>query len=709
MRLKPSPYLRESFVDELGDEVKVAVRNYQAVGIMDLLQVPRTVLSDDTGLGKTLQTLCMVGYVWTLEPEYVPIVVTRKSSLYQWDDEVKKFMQNMSAVVVDGEPYERDVAYEGFFSEWTPASKKLLIMTYDTLLKDFEQTVVRDRGQKPPKGANAALKKVKDILKERKAAFEPTKGEFKLRFDGRNDIVKTYLVERLKPADKDASPPAAPSGWDAGDEELMARVAAHRSRISDAQLAVDRAREVVEPARVAEGLKRRLDAFVADHPAARLMLVMDEAHVVKNSSSKIHKALYEVQKSCERVVAMTATPVKNRLMEFFAIFRITCPFLFPKVTHFMNEFCIVKMQKIGGGRQVPIVVGHSKAQIEAFVEKIEPYYLSRRKHEVAKELPELITREVLCVLSKEQQDLYEAAEIEAEIAKAEADPDEPDVSAMRCMTLIQQASNAPQLLENEDGVPYEGESSKLEALVEILQNSPDAKVIVFSRFKKMINLIEARLKKEKIASLRITGDEDAKERRANREVYQSPESGVNVMLITTAGTESLNLQATEYIVCVDSPWSWGDYVQLIGRSIRIGSKNLAVYVIHLVAVLAGGRETIDHHVVKTLRDKRKLADAVSGEALQGGLEFAEEDMAREVAEIIRKSRESGTQAGVRDAVRTRIQSSGSAKKKGKRAKAAEDHGLFSLEGPSDEAPAKAAARPPEPKHDLGLYVDMTDL
>lgn len=697
MRLRPSPYLRDSFSDEFGAEVKVVVRNYQAQGIMNLLQVPRMILSDDTGLGKTLQTLCTVGYVWMMEPEYVPIVVTRKSSLYQWDDEIRKFMKNMSAVVVDGEPYERDAAYRDFFGGRTD-EKRLLVMTYDTYLKDFSESVVRDRSKKAPKAARDKLAAARKASKEKKEAYEPLKTLFKERFDGRNDVVKTYLVERMKPSDADAELPATPSDWSADDEALVLRITDARRDYAESKLAVDAAKDLVEPPVVAAGVGSHISSFMKSHPGAKLMLIMDEAHVAKNYQSKLHEALSATAEKAERVVLMTATPVQNRLMEFFSLFRIAVPRLFPKVTHFQNSFCIMKMQKIGNGRQVPIVVGHSKDQIERFVQAIEPFYLSRRKYEVAKELPELITREVVCVLSQEQQDLYEMAELEAEEAQAEADPDKPDTSAMRCMTLIQQASDAPQLVADEDGKPFEGESSKMEALVEALQGAPDMKVLVFSRFKKMIDLVDARLKKEKIRYTRVTGDEGAKERIDNVKSYQDPKSGVNVMLITTAGTESLNLQATEHIILLDSPWSWGVYAQLIGRGIRLGSRNLTVLVTHLIARIAGGRETIDDHVVKILRSKRKLADAVAGESIKGGLEFSEEDMVREVLGMVRGAKKTGKTDEVRDAVRVRVQSARAAKRRAKKAAAAETV-LSAIE----------PARPAKRETDLGVYVSMDDI
>ena len=92
MTLKPSPYLKDSYVNDNGEEAAVVVRNYQKIGVMNLLMVPWTLLGDDTGLGKTLEVLSAIGYVWLKEPEYVPVIITTKSALFQWEAETQRFM-----------------------------------------------------------------------------------------------------------------------------------------------------------------------------------------------------------------------------------------------------------------------------------------------------------------------------------------------------------------------------------------------------------------------------------------------------------------------------------------------------------------------------------------------------------------------------------------------------------------------------------------
>lgn len=610
----------------------------------------------------TLEVLSVIGYVWLVEPDYVPIVVTRKSSLYQWRDEANRFMTGISVVVSDGEPFERDEIYKDFFFNHDPSKKRLLVMTYDTFLKDAEQSVVRDRSQKPTKDDKKRLKEAKDFKKSLAETYATWKTKFRTRFDGRDQATKDFLIEKLKPSDEEMGCRAKPpSDWTPEDEAVLAQVLSLRHGMEEADKAIAVAKDAVEPPMIAEGLLKHLAKFRKKNPNTKMMLVCDEIHVLKNYQGKLHKLFYIAAKPFNRVVGMTATPVKNRLMEFFAIFRIIYPELFPKVTHFQRDYCVMKMQRIGGGRQIPVVVGHSKEQLEAFVQKVEPFYLSRRKHDVAKELPELITREIICTLSPEQEELYDLAELL--LAEAEANPDDDNTQTLKTMTMIRQACDAPQLLADEEGKPFEGESSKIDQLVEILQENPDAKVLVFSAFERMISLIEARLKKEKINCTRITGKEsNAKVRTEHVRTYQDPDSGVNVMLITSAGSESLNLQATEHLVFVDSPFSYGDYVQTIGRPQRIGSKHLTVLITHLVARRQNGEKTIDDHVIKILRGKKKLADSVSGEALKGGLQFTESDLVKEVMNLVLDAKRTGDRAGAKEKMK-HIHSTSSKKQK----------------------------------------------
>ena len=135
------------------------------------------------------------------------------------------------------------------------------------------------------------------------------------------------------------------------------------------------------------------------------------------------------------------------------------------------------------------------------------------------------------------------------------------------------------------------------------------------------------------------------------------ESGVNVILITTAGSESINLHSAEHMIFFDSPWSWGDYLQIIGRMIRIGSVHTSVVATHLLAQKKDGKKTIDQHVIKALRSKKHLADKVAGDNLPGGLKFTQDMGAMDIFHEIRSGRNAGDKGTLLDKTNKKIQSS----------------------------------------------------
>ncbi len=620
-KLKPSPYLKDKYTNDYEEELPVKIRDYQSIGIMNLLIMPRSVNSDGCGLGKTLQILSTIGYVWLKEPEYIPIIIAKKSALHQWGIETNKFMQNMEPVIVDGNPYERNNIYKDFFLNYDRNNKRMLILTYDILLKDIDKSVVRNISNKPDKKLKNELKLLRKQLKLLTEKFKNERDRFNLYLDSCQLSIHDYVNDRLKVSDNQNNL-VKPPEWSDNSEKMLLSVIKLRDDHENESKKVEMLANLIAPPEIVPGIIDYVSELKSTNDV-KFMLVMDEVHTIKNYHGKMHEASARLASCSDRVYGLTATPIKNRLMEFFSIFRIIVPGLFPKVSHFHNDYCVVKLQKIGGNRSVPIVVGYKN--LDKFIEKIEPYYLSRKKHEVAKELPQLITRELICELSDKQDELYELAE--AGLLLKGEDPDVSHAEVLSSMIMAQQAANAPQLLSDEDGDVYEGVSSKLEVMVDLLQNELDGvKTIIFSRFEKMISLIEKRLNKEDINCVRITGKENkVSQRERSKLLFQDTESNVNVVLITTAGSESINLQSAEHMIFVDSPWSYGDLDQLIGRMIRIGSQHQMVVATHLIARRQNGDKTMDDYVIKTLKKKKSLFDKVAGESLKGGLEFTKSD------------------------------------------------------------------------------------
>jgi SNF2 family DNA or RNA helicase len=309
-------------------------------------------------------------------------------------------------------------------------------------------------------------------------------------------------------------------------------------------------------------------------------------------------------------------------MEAWAIYKVTVPHLFGAKTHFMREYCITRDQPIPGSRRrIQIVVGHRKRDIEAFREHIDPYFLGRPKHEVAQELPPLTTKVVNCELSKPQKNKYaEALQGLLEYIDPETgELTEREVTKLTAVTVCQQIVNHPCLVD------CDGDSGKLDTLLDVLENELEGeKVIIFSRFRAMVDILEAEIEAKKIKTCRITGAESGDERLASQKAFQDPESETKVCLITMAAAEGVNLQLAKAVIFYDTPWSAGDYLQIIGRMIRIGSIHDKVYSYHICAP-----KTIDERVMKTLKAKMNLIEAVLGKRLK---EDGEDDAVLEVGQ-----------------------------------------------------------------------------
>jgi len=205
---------------------------------------------------------------------------------------------------------------------------------------------------------------------------------------------------------------------------------------------------------------------------------------------------------------------------------------------------------------------------------------------------------------------------------------EKEVTKLTALIYLQQIVNHPDLIE------CQGSSDKLDALLDMLTEGDLAgeKVIVFSRFKKMVNLLMPALQKAKLNPVRVTGDESEDQRQRAQDLFQDPDSDTQVICITSAGGEGINLQAAKAIVFYDTPWSAGDYLQILGRMIRIGSEHDNVLAIHLVSKWKDG-PSIDQRVMEVIGNKMKLIEAVLGERLKGNAKEKPDERIEVTSEI----------------------------------------------------------------------------
>jgi SNF2 family DNA or RNA helicase len=394
-----------------------------------------------------------------------------------------------------------------------------------------------------------------------------------------------------------------------------------------------------------------------------LTIIADECTAFKNNRTKTWQVCRELSDRANRCYGLTATLLKNNLIEGFCIYKCIYPDVFNTKTNFMDTFCVTRMQPVAGGRKVPIIIGYKN--LELFRQRIDPFFLGRPKHVISDELPKLITREVIVKLSTAEEAKYEEA-LSGILSLGDGEVKDYEehkrfVALIYCQLIVnslsliryKQGDVIDLDLVQEEQVEVEALSSKEQALLDLLTDEfEDEKVIVYTRFASLIPRLQTLCKKSGIESVAITGKVvDTKNNPARQkamQAFQDLKSKFRVIFISDAGSEAINLQAAGAMIFFDAPWSWGNYVQLLGRPIRIGSPHQHVIAVHLVAERSGDtvkeRKTIDRYTLEILQRKKNLFDKVLGEAAVGALDFGSEGSF--TRELIKSLRESRSNSGV---------------------------------------------------------------
>lgn len=389
--------------------------------------------------------------------------------------------------------------------------------------------------------------------------------------------------------------------------------------------------------------------FLIANRMPNFMVVFDEVQEIKNHKTKTHMGAEAIASKATRVYGLSATVIKNKLEEAYRIYSVIVPGLFPGERKFFKEFTIreKKSRRIGKfkKRYFNVIVGYKN--LAKFKETIDPYFLIRRTREVANELPRLVSRKVVLEMGVAQDKLYKQAlsgdlyrrlirdryfEFENHISQIE-NPTEKELKLYEKLKNKYDESLTPdgiqknkiaalsycQLVSNGPGwLGEEGESSKEKEFERLFdQELAGEKVIVFTRFKNGIARLQTILDNLGIKNLRITGDESAEQRRDARRKFQDLEQDYEVIFITTAGSAAINLQTARVVLFYDTPWSYGDLYQTIGRAQRIGSVHSNILLLHMV-----NKKTIDEHVLKVLEGKKDLITTIMGDIAEGAVDFS---------------------------------------------------------------------------------------
>ncbi|MFZ4928278.1 DEAD/DEAH box helicase [Chryseobacterium sp. Mn2064] len=315
-------------------------------------------------------------------------------------------------------------------------------------------------------------------------------------------------------------------------------------------------------------------------------IFLDESQTIKNPNSERYKAA-RLLHSRNRIV-LTGTPVENSTFDLYSQLSFACPGLLGSKQYFKDIYAI------------PIdKFEYSKRALE-LQQKIKPFILRRTKKQVATELPEKTETVIYCEMNAEQRRIYDAYEKELREYIAANDDDELNKNSIHILTgltRLRQICNSPVLIKE----GYSGEHSvKIDILTEqILGKSKDHKILVFSQFVGMLDLIKAELEKHGIAFEYLTGQtKDRGEKVANFQNNQD----IRVFLISLkAGGVGLNLTQADYIYLVDPWWNPAIENQAIDRSYRIGQTK------NVIAVRMICSNTVEEKILTLQKKKRQLA------------------------------------------------------------------------------------------------------
>lgn len=382
-------------------------------------------------------------------------------------------------------------------------------------------------------------------------------------------------------------------------------------------------------------------------------ILVSNCQEFKNIKTKTWFGANEISEKAKYCYGMSATIIKNRLEEAYYIYRVIVPGLFPGKVKFFAEYTVRKkmtMWRKGRKQRFNKIVGYTNLQ--QFKETIDPFFLIRRTRDVASELPQLISRKLILEMSEAQAHLYQKAlsgELYKDLIKDKyfkyenyinskvEDPTDKENETFEILKMKYEESLTKegmqknkiaalsycQLVSNGPGwLNEDGESSKETEFRRLFdQELSGEKTIVFTRFKSGIKRLSAILNDLGLKHVKITGDDSIDERTNARKSFQDLSNDCNVIFITQAGSAAINLQAAGVILYYDTPWSYGDLYQSIGRAQRIGSIQEHILLLHMV-----NKKTIDEHVLNILESKKDLINQIVGDIAQGAIDFKNDEV-----------------------------------------------------------------------------------
>ncbi len=334
--------------------------------------------------------------------------------------------------------------------------------------------------------------------------------------------------------------------------------------------------------------------------------IIDEAQYIKNHNTRAAKSVKSIRAGFK--IALTGTPIENRLSELWSIFDYLMPGFLYTYSRFREEI------------EIPVVLGQDEGAAGHLRNMIRPFVLRRLKKDVQKDLPAKLEKPVFTKLEGEQEKLY-AAHVQRIKLMLDGQTEEEfaskKIQVLAELTRLRQICCDPSLVYRN----YQGESAKLLMCIDLVKNALDGghRVLLFSQFTTMLSLLQKAMQKENIPFLTLTGSTGKEQRAELVEAFQQGAAPVFCISLKAGGT-GLNLTAADIVIHYDPWWNVAVQNQATDRAHRIGQRN-PVTVYKLIA-----KNTIEEKILKLQEKKRELAEQLLGAEGFGGVKLTKEEM-----------------------------------------------------------------------------------
>lgn len=318
---------------------------------------------------------------------------------------------------------------------------------------------------------------------------------------------------------------------------------------------------------------------------------LDEAQHIKNPQTINARSVQQLQ--AKGYFALTGTPIENSLSELWSIFQFIMPGYLLSHSDFRTKY------------EIPIVKGEDTEPLVELSRHVTPFILRRLKKDVLLELPEKIETRMSAQMTEEQTKLYLAflQDAKKNIAKeiATVGFDRSHIKILAALTRLRQICCHPAMFVED----YTGGSGKMQLFKEVIVNALGSghRILVFSQFTSMLDILQKYLRAEKIEHFYLSGSTKATDRMQMVQLFNNGVGEVFLISLKAGGT-GLNLTGADMVVHFDPWWNPAVEDQATDRAHRIGQKN-AVQVIKLVA-----QGTIEEKVLVLQERKKELIESV---------------------------------------------------------------------------------------------------